>query len=398
MAVDTPARIAVIGAGPIGLEAALYGRYLGYTVDIYERGQIAEHLLQWGHVRLFTPWEMNVTTLGVAALRIQDEAWQPARADEILTCRELVDRYFLPLAKSDLLSDSIEQQTEVLAVGRQGLLRGDFAADERRADVPFRILVRDADGHERIEHADVVLDCSGTQGSPNFLGCSGMPAVGELACRDRIEYGIPDVLGVAQEKHRGRHTLLIGAGHAAAATVVSLAALSAQDPATRITWLTRRDSDGVGPIVEIENDPFAERDALTKKANLLASQPSGPVEHVPHSHVEAVSFDAATGKFSVEFGGAGAAYREFDCVVANVGHRPQIELYHQLQACAPPHGGGMPGEPLQFVEPDFYVLGAKSFGQAPGFNMAIGREQIRHLYTILGDREGLDLYKTHPPG
>ena len=33
-------RIAVIGAGPIGLEAALYAKSAGFTVAVYERGQI----------------------------------------------------------------------------------------------------------------------------------------------------------------------------------------------------------------------------------------------------------------------------------------------------------------------------------------------------------------------
>jgi hypothetical protein len=396
MAVDTPARIAVVGAGPMGLEAALYARYLGYTVDVYERGRVAEHLLRLGHVRPFTPWGMNVSSLGIAALRAQDEAWQPARADELFTCRELVDRYFLPLAQSDLLSDAVQERTEVLGITREGLLRGDFADDERRADVPFRLLVRDPDGAERIEHADVVLDCSGTLGTPNFLGCGGIPAVGELACRGRIEYRIPDVLGVDRDRYVGRHTLVVGGGHAAATTVTTLAALSAQDPATRVTWVTRREAAD-GPVAVVADDPFAERAALAQKANLLASQPSGPVEHLPQSRVEAVSYDEATQKFAVEIEGIGAAHREFDHVVANVGHRPDAQLYAELQAGEPPHGGGEPGEPLQFVEPDFYVLGAKVFGRAPGFNPAIGREQIRVLFTILGDREGLNLYATHGP-
>lgn len=397
MAVDTPARIIVIGAGPIGLEAAIYGRYLGYTVDVYERNRIAENLLQWGHVRLFTPWEMNVTTLGVAALRIQDEAWQPARADEILTCRELVDRYVLPLAKSDLLSDSVQEQTEVIAVGREGLLRADLPGDDRRADVPFRVLLRDADGAERVEHAEVVLDCSGTLGTPNYLGCGGIPAVGELGCRELIDYGLPDVLGADRDRYLGKQTLVVGGGHAAATTVVALAALSAQDPATRITWVTRRDGTDGGPIGEIENDPFTERAALVQRANLLASQPSGPVEYVPQRHVQAISFDEAKQKFSVELGGRAVEHREFDAVVANVGHRPDARLYAELQALELPHGTDDPTAPLRFDEPDFYVLGAKTFGRTPGFNFAIGREQIRRLYTILGDREGLDLYKTHPP-
>lgn len=396
MAVDTPARIIVIGAGPIGLEAALYGRYLGYTVDIYERGRIAEHLLQWGHVRLFTPWEMNVTTLGVAALRIQDETWQPARADEIMTGRELVDRYVLPLAKSDLLSDSVQEGTEVVAVGREGLLRADLPGDDRRADVPFRVLLRDADGTERVEHAEVVLDCSGTLGTPNCLGCGGIPAIGELDCRERIEYGLPDVLGAAHNRYLGKHTLVVGGGHAAATTVTSLAALSAQDPATRITWVTRREAAACGPIAEITDDPFAERAALAKKANLLASQPSGPVEYVPQSHVAAISFDTATNQFSVELGGRAVEHRQFDQVIANVGHRSDAKIFAELQTLDLAHGTDDPTAPLRFDEPDFYVLGAKTFGRTPGFNLAIGREQIRRLYTILGDREGLDLYKTHP--
>jgi hypothetical protein len=394
MAVDTPARIAVIGAGPVGLEAALYARYLGYTVDVYEQRHVAEHLLRWGHVRLFTPWDMNVSSLGAAALRAQDDAWRPARADELLTCRELVERYFLPLAQSDLLSDSVQERTEVIGIGREGLLRGDYVEDERRADVPFRLLVRDADGAERIEHADVVLDCSGTLGTPNFLGGGGLPAVGELACRDRIEYEIPDVSNVHRDRYAGRHTLVVGGGHAAATTVTMLAALSAQDPATHVTWITRRD-EAAGPIAEFTDDPFAERAALAQRANLLASQPSGPVEHLFPGYVEAIGFDEATQKFAVELGGPCAAHREFDQVVANVGHRPDERLYSELQACDALVAGGEPMEPQRFVEPDFYVLGAKSFARSPGFNLAIGREQIRNLFTILGDREGLNLYATH---
>jgi hypothetical protein len=398
MAVDTPARIAIVGAGPVGLEAALYARFLGYDVDVYERGRVAEHLLRQAHVRPFTPWGMNVSALAIAALRTQDEKWQPASADALMTYGELVARYFLPLAQSDLLSDSVQEQNTVVAVGREGLLRGDFAADERRADVMFRLLVRDAEGTERIEHADVVLDCSGTYAVPNYLGCGGMPAVGEVACRDRIEYDVPEVLGADRERYVGRSTLVIGSGHAAATTVTALAALSAADRSTQITWAARREAGGPdgGPIVEVAGDPFPARAELARNANALAAQPSGPVEFLLQTHVEAISFDSATGKSSVEFTGRGAGHREFDRIVANVGHRPDATLYTELQAGEPPDSRDAPDAPLAFAEPDFYVLGQKSFGRAPGFNLAIGREQIRNLFKILGDRDGLDLYRTFP--
>lgn len=45
-------------------------------------------------------------------------------------------------------------------------------------------------------------------------------------------------------------------------------------------------------------------------------------------------------------------------------------------------------------EPDFYILGAKSYGRNSSFLVAVGLEQIRDLFTIIGDREGLDLYKS----
>ena len=42
---DLP-RVAVIGAGPIGLEAALHARTLNLPVTLYERGRAGEHLFE----------------------------------------------------------------------------------------------------------------------------------------------------------------------------------------------------------------------------------------------------------------------------------------------------------------------------------------------------------------
>src|SRR5262245_34798458 len=68
---DTP-RIAILGAGPIGLEAVLYARRLNLPVTVYEAGRVGEHLHRWGHVRLFSPFGMNTTPLGRAALRAEN--------------------------------------------------------------------------------------------------------------------------------------------------------------------------------------------------------------------------------------------------------------------------------------------------------------------------------------
>jgi len=131
MAIDMPARIAVLGAGPIGLEAALYARYLGYAVDIYERGVVAEHVRRWGHVRMFSPFGANRSPLGLAALAAQDSAWRPPGDDQFLTGREFTDRYLALLAQSDLLIDGLHERCEVLAISRDGLLKGELVDDGR---------------------------------------------------------------------------------------------------------------------------------------------------------------------------------------------------------------------------------------------------------------------------
>ncbi len=135
MCIDTPARIAILGAGPIGLEAALYARYLGYEVDIYQRGRVGEHHHRWGHVPMFTPFAANASPLGLKALATQDDDWKQPASDAYLTGREFAERYLLPLARSDLLVDCLHERTEVLAVGRGELLKSELSGEHRRRPI-----------------------------------------------------------------------------------------------------------------------------------------------------------------------------------------------------------------------------------------------------------------------
>src|SRR5690242_18855986 len=98
MAIDTPARLAIIGAGPIGLEAALYARFLGYGVVIYEREKVATNVRREADKPLDTPFQANSTTLGIAAIEAQDDSYLPPSPNELLTGQEWLDRYLLPLS------------------------------------------------------------------------------------------------------------------------------------------------------------------------------------------------------------------------------------------------------------------------------------------------------------
>jgi thioredoxin reductase len=395
MAIDTPARIAILGAGPIGLEAALYARYLGYDVDLYERDEVAAHLRRWGHVRMFTPFGLNRSTLGLAALKAQNPDWQPPPDDALLTGRAYAEQYLIPLAQSDLLVDSLHLRTDVVAISRDGWLKGEGAGSEERADSDFQLLIRtqDASGHlqERIATAEAVIDTTGTFGRPNWLGPNGLPAMGEAACQARIEYGLPDLLGKDRSRYAGRSTLLIGDGDSAATMLVELAELAAQTPDTWVTWLTRPRTEKPSSV----STDIPERRRLAEQASRLAADDANHVTHLAGTTVASLAWHDDLDRFTVELAGEHAGPREFDRVIANVGYRGDFCLLDELQVeVCPQTGAPRTLEPGGVIlsEPDLYVLGAKSYGRDGRFSIATGLKQIRQVFAIMGDRAELNLY------
>src|SRR5262245_40328132 len=96
-------RVAVLGAGPVGLEAALYARRLGLAVTVYERGRVAEHWQRFGHVRLFSPFGMNATPLGRATLLARWPRHDFPADSDCVSAREHFEVYLQPLAQTDEL-------------------------------------------------------------------------------------------------------------------------------------------------------------------------------------------------------------------------------------------------------------------------------------------------------
>lgn len=411
MAIDTPARLAVLGAGPIGLEAALYARFLGYDVDIFEQGEAAENVRRWGHLRMFTPFRDNRSPLGLGALAAQDPAYTPPDDDACLTGRQWRDAYLLPLAASDLIADHLHTHVRVEAVGRPRRRKTDDVDEETRRDDRFRLLVRSSDGVESLHWADAVIDATGVFATPNWLGAGGIPAIGETANRDRIVCSPPDLEGTDRREYAGRRTLVVGDDPTTAATIVALAELAAAEPGTQIVWISARDLDD-GPVRRRSDDPFPLRDALAAEANRLARLSGGAVEFRGGWQVESLARAAAGDGWLVGFDPDSAPDEPFDRLIALVGRRPDERLEAELPidrcpatsvpralaavlpADEPPGVEPCPGGPdrLRLTEPDYYLLGAKSYGRRGDFTVAEGLRQIRDLFTILGDRPTLDLY------
>jgi thioredoxin reductase len=405
---DAP-RLAILGAGPIGLEAGLYAKKLDLPFTIYERGRIGEHLLRWGHVRLFSPFSMNATPLGRSAVRSVRPNHEFPADDACITGRELVSQYLTPLAET--IQANIQNENVVLKIGRRGMLKSDAAAG--RGNKPFRLLVRDK-MRERVEEADLILDCTGTYAQHRWLGDGGIPAVGELQAEPQIAYGLEDILGDRKLQYANRTVLVVGAGYSAATTVCNLAQIAAENQTTWGIWLARNPASA--PLRRMPNDPLRERDRLAVRANNLATRSDDNVEFHAGTVVEAIEFLGQDRGFRVTARTPEKSRTwDVDRIIGNVGYTPDTNLYRELQVheCYASLGpmnlaaalGGtrdvdctkqtcQGAETLRNPEPNFYVLGAKSYGRSSNFLLRVGFEQIREAFTLITGDAKLNLYQS----
>ena len=408
----TTPRIAILGAGPVGLEAALYAQNLKLPFTIYEQGRVGEHVWRWGHVKLFSPFGLNTTALGRKAILAADQDHEFPADDACISGREHFERYLKSLA--DVLEGDIKTETRVVSIGRVGFFKHEAPGDAARGKQPFLMLLRERN-QERFEEADIILDCTGTYGQHRWLGPGGIPAIGESQAEPQIAYGLVDVLGDAKKDYINKSVLLIGSGYSAATTAVNLAKLAQEHNTTWITWVAR--AGHTQPLRRIANDPLRERDRLAVQANMLATRADANVEFRGNTSVDAIE---PTGqnqnqafRVTLKTGGQKKMI-EVEKIIANVGYTPDRALYRELQIheCYASFGPmklaaallgrksqdcltqTCPGpDTLRNPEPNFYVLGAKSFGRNSLFLLRLGFEQVRDVFTLITGNAKLDLYK-----
>jgi len=383
-------RIAIIGAGPIGLEAALYARTLGHDVVVFERATVGANIAAWGFTRFFTPWLLNATSLGRKTLG----ALSPPLSvplEQYPTGLEFCQRYLAPLASAPLLRDCVREHADVVHVSK-----------DDRPERPFRILAKDSDGKEQTEQADVLLDCSGTYGLPRWSGRAGAPAPGEIALRDRIFHTIPDVLGRDRQQFADRHALVIGCTYCSAIVLRDLQDLAANHRRTNVTWAVRRPDQTVHPIL---NDPLRARGRLVESMLRLLERPPGWLQFLSTAVLE--SLGTTKRGFSATFRSNGRVVSLMpDEVVSLNGFRPDNSIYdppapqqpepdtlrstaaaaaREIREAAPP--------PRFAADKAFYLLGAKNYGLNTNFLLQAGHMQIIDAFAIIEGVPELDLYQ-----
>jgi thioredoxin reductase len=386
--------VAVIGAGPVGLAAAAHLLARGATPLVLEAGPAAGHAVrQWSHVRMFTPWRYCVDRQAAALLTTH--GWSHPPLDEVPTGGELVTRYLEPLAEA--LASFIQFGARVIAVTR---LNSDKVRTAGRDALPFVLRTAAPDGSVRSVTVRAVIDASGTWFSPNPAGADGLPAFGEAEAAERIQAGIPDVLGAHRSTYSGRTTAVVGSGHSALHALIELAALQEEAPGTRILWMLRKENIdaafGGGTA-----DALAERAELGIHARALVE--SGAVEVVAPFRIASIS-RTESGRLRIAGDHAGMP-AEFaaDRMIVATGFRPDLAMLREVRLsldpwleCAAkigplidpnihscgtvrPHGAAELAHP----ETDFYLAGIKSYGRAPTFLLATGHEQVRSIAAAL---------------
>jgi thioredoxin reductase len=399
--------LAIIGAGPIGLEAALAALDRGLEVHVFERGDVGAHTIAWGHVRMFTPWRMNLGPVSVAHL--ERAGWTRPDAEAFPTGLELAEQYLAPIAALPELAGRIHARAQVVEASRRGVLKNDLKGRPERREKPFRVLVRDQGGRENYIHAFALIDASGVYGNPNRAGDGGIPARQELYLAPQLSYHPDDVLGARRARYAGKTVLVVGAGSSAATTVTALAKLAGEVDGTRAIWVTRAAADRV--MREVPGDPLPGRRALHAEARALVGGSHPAVTHVGNAVIEGFEFNSATHRYRVNLRiDEAARIEEADHVIVNTGYRPDRTLHRELQveecfaseapagvAAALPAPGGdclatptLTADALASREPDFYLLGHKAYGRRSDFLLEAGYRQVAEVIERLaGSRVGV---------
>jgi cation diffusion facilitator CzcD-associated flavoprotein CzcO len=381
--------VAIIGAGPTGLAAAANLVERGIDFVVYESGDsIASSMNAWRHIRLFSAWEHLVDP--AAKRLLEATGWHVPPAGVAPYAAAIIDDYLTPLAALEPIASRTRLGVTVDSVSREGM---DRTRSTGRATTPFVLRIREGSDVSEVT-ARAVIDASGTYGNPNSLSSNGLVPLGYADVADRITHALPDVLGIERDRFAGKHAVVVGAGHSAANTLINLAKLAREEAGTSVTWVIRNSS--AVRVSGSEDDELPGRASLGQRVERLIA--SGAIDRIDGFEIARL---VASGAGVDIIGSRAGEVDTFhaDVVVNATGFRPNLDMLREirleldeiveaprrlaplidpnLHSCGTvaPHGFAE----LQQPEPNFFIVGMKSYGRAPTFLLATGYEQVRSI-------------------
>ena len=175
LTLDPPGTIAVIGGGPLGVEAALYGRYLGYDVTLIEAITIGVSAESEREQPLPILPDQCLSPLAVSALSTQHHESGPLVLP--MTYAEWIDVGLRGLCGSDLLRGRVREHTSV----RKIEMKPADTDDEDPDDVPddFCLHLSNADGKDTLIVESLVI-AVGQGRAPEIVNPSGIEPIDYL--------------------------------------------------------------------------------------------------------------------------------------------------------------------------------------------------------------------------
>ncbi len=394
----------IIGAGPAGIEAGLAASTAGLDFLILERGRVAENMRRWGFVTMFSPWRMNVSANGEERISLDE-----LNPDAFPTGNDYITHYLNKLAQHADMQEHIKTGVNVLRVGRDGAFKNTLISDSHRASLPFTLLTEEITANgERAESnfsARAVIDASGVYGNHRWLGSGGIPCIGERENRKYISYELADIAPAVEKSELQLHIAVVGNGFSACTLLESAKELNDSGKRINVSWITAEKT--TAPVREVADDPLPYRARLAKLANTLAADPPDWLNYKPGYRITRIKSNEPNEQ-AVTVTISGKSEEDtmplvVQRIFALVGYVPDRRIYEELQVheCWATSGpmklaasllsqqGGdcltltTEGDTLHNPEPNFFIIGAKSYGRNPDFLIDRLKAQVAVVFETL---------------
>lgn len=388
--VESPASIAIIGAGPVGIEAALYARFLGYDVELLDAGRPARRATAWHHRSMGLPTARLTTPLGLAALSAQDPEYKAPSADRIWTGAEYAHEYLIPLAKTDLVEDSVRINSPVVDVARWRHTADETDDLQARANDEFRLVIDSRDRGMITSRADIVIDARGWQAGQRGLGPGGGMAIGEGLLRAQCQAWWPGDAKFSALAWDRKRTALYGPRSLIEPRLDELNGWLSTAPDAQLLWLEAPEAgpsglDAVSPALPTERPELPERfqRLAVRGIERMERTEGGPWR------LQLAQADDSLLPLEVDQLAVRTAPAPTPCLGPTLLHAGDF-LEPSASMTEAEESPGWEGWRVATAEPHYYRLGSRTSAGAGSLREA--HFQIRHLFALLGGRRDLDLY------